>query len=105
MGVELDSGLASAASQHELVLGTTHNGQVHLEVAHLVLRDRCIVNLDLDFVALLDCASLWRDLDVLVDLTLPDEVKVEFTVVSEDHLLRLLFVDEELSEVESEGLA
>jgi hypothetical protein len=103
---EFDARLASFAAELEVVLRTTDNSQHRLEVFHLMLRDGSVVDLDDYFGTFLDSASLWCDADrVLVQLTLPDEVEVEFSVVSQDNILGLLLVDKELPEIEVEGLA
>ena len=70
-----------------------------------MLRDRRIVDLDFNFASFLHGACFWRDLDVLVDLALPHEIEVELTAVRQDHSLALLLIDEELPEVEVEGLS
>lgn len=87
MVVKLDAGLASLASELELILGPTHNSKHHLEVLQLVLGDGRIVDLNDNFVSFLNSAGLGCDLDVLVNLSLPDKVKVELTVVRKDNLL------------------
>mmetsp|Transcript_39618 Transcript_39618/g.60625 ORF Transcript_39618/g.60625 Transcript_39618/m.60625 type:complete len:572 (+) Transcript_39618:2645-4360(+) len=70
----------------------------------MVLSDRQVNDLELHLVALGDAASLRKDGDVLVHLTLPHEVEVELSVILKDHLLGLALVDEELAEVEVVGL-
>ena len=50
-------------------------------------------------------ACLRCDLDILVHLAFPDEIKVEFTAVCQDDLFCLLFVDKEFAVVEGERLA
>jgi len=104
--VEFDARLASFAAELEVVLGTTDDGQHHLEVFHLVLGDRSVVDFDDHFGTCLDSASLGRNTDrVFVQLTFPDEVEVKFSVVRQDNILGLLLVDEEFTEIEVEGLA
>ena len=104
MVVEFDTWLASLSSKKEVILGSANNGQHCLKAIHFVLRDRGIVDFDLHLSTFLDSASLWSDLDVLVNLSFPDKVKVEFTIVGQDHFLCLLLVDEELSKIKVERL-
>lgn len=87
MVVKLDTGLASLAIELELIFRAAHNSQHHLKVLEFVLGDRHVVDLNDHFVSFLDSASLRCDLDVLVNLSLPDKVEVEFAVVRKDNLL------------------
>ena len=65
-----------------------------------MLCDGQVVDLDCDFRSLLNGASIWSDGNILIDLTFPDKVEVELTVVSQCDTLGLLFIDEEITKVE-----
>jgi hypothetical protein len=99
-GAELDAWLACMANQEEVVFWTTHNLHHKLVVLEMVLSNRQVGDLEFDLFALWHAASFWSDCDVLVDLALPDEVKVELSVVLQDDLLGLPLIDEELTEIE-----
>lgn len=58
-----------------------------------------IVDLKFLIRSLLDTSSFWSDSDVLIDLALPHEIEVEFSIVSNSDLLSLSFVDKEFSKV------
>ena len=102
---ELDTGLASTADEEEVILGATHNLELELVALEVVLTDWQVRDLELLLSTLWYASSLWGDGDVLVHLALPDEVKVELTIVLDDDSLGLPLVDEEFTEVELVGLS
>ena len=52
----------------------------------------------------LHCSLFRNDLNVLVCLSLPDIVKVELSIIVNRYCFLLLFIDEELAEVQSARL-
>jgi len=71
----------------------------------VVLSNRQVNNLEFNLVSLGDTTRLWRDSDVLVDLSLPYEIEVKFSAVLENHFLCLSLVYEEFAEVELVGFS
>lgn len=99
-GVEFDTRLSCLSRQHKVVSRSRNDSQSALVVREVMLCDGQVVDLDCHFRSLLNGASIGSDGNILIDLTLPDKVEVELTVVSQCDTLGLLLIDEEIAEVE-----
>jgi hypothetical protein len=81
-GAELDARLASTSSKLEIVLRATHDLQLELVVLEVVLSNWQVGDFELDLFSFRHASSLWGDRDVLVGLSLPDEIEVELSTVA-----------------------
>lgn len=98
-GAELDSWLTGASGKLEIVFRTTDDLKLELVALEMVLTDWQVGDFEFHLLSFRYTSSLGRDRDVLIDLPLPDEIKVELTTVLEDDCLCLPLIDEELAEV------
>jgi hypothetical protein len=98
-GVQFDTWLSCVTNKLEVILWTTDDVEGDLKVLKLMLSKWKVVDLEFNFRSFLYTSSFWSDSDVLVNLTLPYKVKVEFSIVSNGDLLGLSLVDEEFTEV------
>jgi hypothetical protein len=98
-GAELDTWLTGTPSKLEIVFWTTYDLKLELVVLEMVLTDWQVSDFEFDFFSFWYATGLWRDRDILIDLSLPDEIKVELTTILKDDCLCLPLIDEELAEV------
>lgn len=97
--VEFDTRLACQSSQIEVVFRTTDDVQGALVVLKRVLCNWQINQVNLDFSAFLNSTSIRDNSHIFVDLSLPHEIEVEFSVVLEYHFANFSLVYKEFAEV------
>jgi hypothetical protein len=80
-GAELDTWLTGTPSKLEIVFRTTHDLKLELVAFEMVLTDWEVCDFEFDFFSFWYTSSFWCNRDILVDLSLPNEIKVELTTI------------------------